>query len=143
MTIVKLKEAINIVDVASNYTELQGKGNNLKAKVNPLREGGDLYIYENTQKYYDFGTGVGGDAIDFIEIVENLNKREAISFLQEKYLNGVEVSSNYVPIPRAKQIEPIKDNEKLIKALTIKANRYLSNPLNPISTPNTKKSSIF
>ncbi len=119
-----IKNHIPILDVVENYTELRGGGNRLRAKENPLREGGDLDIYQDTQKYYDQGTGEGGDVIDFIQIVENLSKNEALTFLQEKYLNGVDLESSYIkPIPRNKPVK--KDNELLLANLETMANKYL------------------
>ncbi len=119
-----IKNHIPILDVVENYTELRGGGNRLRAKENPLREGGDLDIYQDTQKYYDQGTGEGGDVIDFIQIVENISKNEALTFLQEKYLNGVDLESSYIkPIPRNKPIK--KDNDLLLVKLETMANKYL------------------
>lgn len=43
-----IKNHIPILDVVENYTELRGGGNRLRAKENPLREGGDLDIYKDT-----------------------------------------------------------------------------------------------
>lgn len=126
------------MDVVSHYTELTGRGNRLRAKPNPLRDGGDLDIYLDTQKYYDQGTGEGGDVVDFIEKVENLSKHDALSFLQEKYLNGVDVSSNYTPSPR-KQYKPIKkDNDLLLAKLNKKATQLLQ-AMPPMGTVNLKR----
>lgn len=120
-----IKAEVQLSTVVEQYTELRGGGNRLRAVENPLREGGDLDIYQDTQKYYDHGTGNGGDAIDFIQTVENLDRKEAISFLSEKYLNGYELKSNYVPPkPRCKPVK--KDNNLLLQQIEIKANKYLS-----------------
>ena len=61
-----IKTKISLVEIAEQYTILAGRGNRLRCKPNPLRDGGDLDIYEDTQKYYDQGTGQSGDVIDFI-----------------------------------------------------------------------------
>ena len=120
-----IKNHVPLLDVVENYTELRGNGNRLRAKENPIRNGGDFDVYTDTQKYYDHGTGESGDVIDFIQIVENLDKHEAISFLSEKYFNGIELQSNYIkPIARNKPIE--KDNELLLTKLEKDAKKYLS-----------------
>lgn len=120
-----IKNHIPILDVVENYTEFKGNGNRHRAKENPIRDGGDFDVYTDTQKYYDHGTGESGDVIDFIQIVENIDKSEAISFLSEKYLHGIELQSNYTkPIPQNKPTK--KDNELLLANLETKANRYLS-----------------
>ncbi len=76
MTIQELKDQINIVEAVSYYTELTGRGNRLRAVPghNPIRSdgSGDFDVYQDTQKFYDHGTGTSGDVIDFIEKVENL-----------------------------------------------------------------------
>ena len=125
LSILKLKQQLDIVEVVTNYTEFTGVGNRLRAKPNPIREGGDLDIYQDTQKYFDHGTGEGGDVIDFIQIVENLSKGEALTFLKEKYLNGADLNSNYVkPKPRYKPVK--KDNELLLKVMEAKAKKHLT-----------------
>ncbi len=126
MTLIEnIKSHIPILDVVENYTELKGSASRLRAKENPVRDGGDFDVYTDTQKYYDHGTGESGDVIDFIQIVENLDKSEALSYLSEKYLNGMELQSNYMKPVR--QNTPIKkDNELLLAKLEIMANTYLS-----------------
>ncbi len=51
MTIQELKDRIDIVDVVSIYTELTGRGNRLRTKPNPIREGGDLDSLLEGAKY--------------------------------------------------------------------------------------------
>jgi len=125
MIIEELKEKVSFITVLEDHgVEFRGGGNRLRAKVNPIREGGDFDFYQDTQKYYDHGTGDGGDVVDFIEVVENLSKSDALSFLQEKYLNGADLPNNYIkPTPRYKPVK--KDNDKLSAQLEIKANKYL------------------
>ena len=120
---------IDIISVIENYTELIRSGSSYKAKENPLREekSSSLQIYTDTQKYYDFGTGEGGDVIDFIKAVENLNTNDAISFLQGKYLNGEEIKSEFRPLPRMRNKPAKKDNDRLLlDEVETKANKYLS-----------------
>jgi len=99
MTIQEIKDHIDIVEVVSTYTELSGRGNRLRAKPNPIREGGDFDVYQDTQKFYDQGTGESGDVIDFIEKVENLNRSEALSFLSER-LGGSDTAYTPRPLPK-------------------------------------------
>ncbi len=125
MTIQELKDRIDIVDVVSIYTELTGRGNRLRTKPNPIREGGDLDVYQDTQKYFDHGTGSGGDIVDFIQIMENLTRLESLSFLEEKYIGGSNhTPTRTIPKPRAKPIK--KNNDLLFAQLEAKANKYLS-----------------
>ena len=122
---------IDIISVIENYTELIRSGSNYKAKENPLRDekSSSLQIYTDTQKFYDFGTGESGDVIDFIKAVENLNTKDAISFLQGKYLNGEEIKSEYRPLPKMRNRPVKKDNDRLLIDMETKANKYLFAPL--------------
>lgn len=132
MTIHVLKQQIDIVEVVGHYTELTGHGNRLRAAKgrNPIRSdgSGDFDVYRDSQKYYDYGTGEGGDVVNFIKKVENLETADAMTFVSEKYLNGADLKSSYVP--RVGQYKPVKkDNEALMAALSAKAKRYLSAPI--------------
>lgn len=42
-------------------------------------------VYENTNSYYDFGSTNGGSVINLIKETQNLDTKEAINFLGEKY----------------------------------------------------------
>ena len=127
MTIQEIKDRTCIEELVSNYTELTGTGNRLRAVKgqNPVRGdgSGDFDIYLDTQKFFDYGMGEGGDVIDFIQLVENLDRSAALSFLQER-LGGMD--TNYTPRPRVQRPVKQKDNPLLIRQLTEKANRYLS-----------------
>ena len=131
-TISNLKQSIDIVELIGNYTSLKKVGDSFKANPNPLRDEktASLSVYPNTQRYYDFGSGEGGDIIDFIKSVEKLQSiKEAIYFLQKKY-SIRDIQRKYQP--KVYETEPIKkqDDDQLIKNLTYKSNGYLkSNPI--------------
>ncbi|MBM3709754.1 MAG: hypothetical protein FJW61_04970, partial [Actinobacteria bacterium] len=42
-----------------------------------------LTVYENTQSFFCFGCGKGGDVINFIMLAENLDFKEAINYLNK------------------------------------------------------------
>jgi len=130
-TNIETVKQIDIVSVIGSYTELIKSGANYRAKENPLREEktSSFQIYTTTQRYHDFGTHEGGDIIDFIRAVENLSMKEAITFLSDKYLNGMELNSNYTPPARKYPTAPIKDNELLISTIEQKAKTLLANRL--------------
>ncbi len=124
MTIAELKERISIDEVVGRYTELIGTGNKLSVKENPLREERtpSFFVYQNTQKFFDYGSGDGGDVVDFIEKVEKLSRVDAISFLQANYLGGADASLVARPLPRT-QAKPLKkNNDYLLAQLERKAN---------------------
>lgn len=125
MDIQELKERVPLAMVLEDYgAELVGRGNRLRAKVNPIRDGGDFDVYQDTQKFYDQGTGNGGDVIDFTQTMENLDREAARSFLEEKYLRGSNTpTSRPLPRPRVKPVK--KNNSFLLAELERKANIYL------------------
>lgn len=128
MTILKLKSQIDIVEVIRNYTELKGTGSKQHAKENPIREErtSSFFVYQDTQKYFDFGTGESGDIVDFIQQVEKLSMSEAVSFLKEKYLSLLEDKSIYRTLDRIPSKSLKKDNSKLMWILETKSKRFLN-----------------
>ncbi len=131
MTIEELKQHIDIVDVISDYTDLKGTGNRLRAMLNPIRDGGDFDVYKDTQKWYDQGTGEGGDIIDFARQVKQLNIAEAIAFLKKNYLGSATSSKGYKheyrTLPKLKEpVQTAEEENNLIKGLEQMATRYLA-----------------
>ncbi len=105
-----IKNNVNIVDVVERYTDLKKSGNSFLAVENPIREEktSSFYIYEDSQRFYDFGNDENqGDVIDFIGLVENLDKGKAIKFIEDHYIGDAE----YTP-------EPIKRTVANVPELT-------------------------
>ncbi len=90
MTFREIKDRVDVVDVVGNYTTLTGRGDRLRAAMgkNPIRSdgSGDFDVWHSSQKFFDFGSDEGGDVIDFIQIVENMDKSQAGRFLEERYI---------------------------------------------------------
>ena len=84
----RLKESLDIVDVVSSYVSLKPAGANLKGLC-PFHHEKTPSFTVNRQKnfYHCFGCGQGGDAIDFIMKIENLDYISAVRFLADK--NGI------------------------------------------------------
>lgn len=83
-----LHERIDIESVISPYVSLKRKGK-LLGGLCPFHneKTPSFYVYPETQSYYCFGCGSGGDAITFIKNIENLDYVEAVRLLCEK--NGI------------------------------------------------------
>jgi len=84
-SIEELKAHIDIVDVASRYCETKRiNDNQYQAKVNPIREEktSSLFFYRDSGKYKDFGSGEGGDVLDFIQAMERCTLPQAKEILQ-------------------------------------------------------------
>ena len=81
----ELRDRNDIVDVISPYVDLRVKGA-LDTGLCPFHneKTPSFTVYINTQSYYCFGCGSGGDAITFIKNIENLAYGEAVTLLAER-----------------------------------------------------------
>ena len=74
-----------IEDVFSSYTSLKKHGSTSKCLCPFHSEKTPSYtVYSDTQSFYCFGCGAGGDVISFIKRIENLSYIEAVRFLAER-----------------------------------------------------------
>lgn len=89
----QLKQYSDIERVVSGYVQLKKKGRYLVGLC-PFHseKSGSFFIYPQTQSFYCFGCGAGGDVITFIRRIENLEYMEAVKFLADKC--GLEVPEN-------------------------------------------------
>lgn len=81
----QLRNSNPINDVFSSYVSIKRYGNLYKCSC-PFHseKTPSCTIYIDTQSFYCFGCGAGGDVIKFIERIENLNYIESIRFLAER-----------------------------------------------------------
>ncbi|MCY0865977.1 MAG: DNA primase [Aquificaceae bacterium] len=77
---------IDIVDVISSYIELKRIGNNYAARC-PFHPDDTPSFYVSPSKgiFKCFGCGVGGDAIKFVSLYENIDYWEAVERLAKRY----------------------------------------------------------
>ncbi|MBC8609787.1 DNA primase [Massilimaliae timonensis] len=75
----------DIEDVVSSYLPLKREGRNQKTLC-PFHseKTPSMVIYPNTQSFYCFGCGAGGDVISFVMRIENLDYVEAVHFLAKR-----------------------------------------------------------
>lgn len=80
----------DIEDIVSSYVSLKREGRNQKCLC-PFHseKTPSMVVYRDTQSFYCFGCGAGGDVITFIRKIENLEYVEAIKFLAQRL--GLEV----------------------------------------------------
>ena len=80
----ELKKKVNILDVVSNYVKLIRRGRSYLA-ICPFHaeKTASFNIYPDSNSFYCFGCGIGGDIITFIEKAENLNYIDSLKFLAE------------------------------------------------------------
>ena len=81
----ELRQRCDIESIVSSYVPLKRKGR-LLGGLCPFHneKTPSFYVYPETQSYYCFGCGNGGDAITFIKNIENLDYVEAVKFLCDK-----------------------------------------------------------
>ena len=81
----RLKDANRIDDVMSNYVQIKRAGSVSKCLC-PFHseKTASCTIYSETQSFYCFGCGAGGDVITFIMKIENLDYFEAVKLLAER-----------------------------------------------------------
>ncbi len=81
----ELKYQNEITDVVSSYVNLKRAGRNVKGLC-PFHseKTASFVVYPETQSFYCFGCGAGGDVIGFIRRIENLEYMEAVRFLAQR-----------------------------------------------------------
>jgi len=81
----QLVQRCDIEDVLSSYVTLKRAGRNLKALC-PFHseKTASFVVYPDTQSFYCFGCGAGGDVISFIMRAENLDYPEAVRLLARR-----------------------------------------------------------
>ncbi len=90
-----IRQTARIVDIASQYTQLQKRGNRLLGLCPFHTEKTPSFsVDEDRQLYHCFGCGAGGDIFTLVMEKENLSFPEAVRYLAEKY---------HIPIPQKKQ----------------------------------------
>lgn len=106
-----LKASCDIEDIVSGYVKLTRKGKNLVGLC-PFHseKTGSFFIYPQTQSFYCFGCGAGGDTISFLKRIENLDYVEAVRLLAQKA---------GVPVPE----DSMDDSGARLKARTLEINR--------------------
>lgn len=106
----ELKYVANIEQTVSAYVALKRRGRNLLGLCPFHSEKTPSFtVYPETNSYYCFGCGNGGDVITFIKNIENIDYVDAIRFLAER--NGLAVP------------EEEKDSSSMQRAKILEINR--------------------
>ena len=81
----QLKLSCDIESIVSSYVNIKRQGRN-RACLCPFHseKTPSMVIYNDTQSFYCFGCGAGGDVITFIMKIENLEYIEAVKFLADR-----------------------------------------------------------
>ncbi len=115
MELKEILKKLDIVDVISSYIDLQRSGNNYRARC-PFHpdDTPSLFVSPSKGIWKCFGCGVGGDAIKFVALYENISYTEALLELAKKYKLPVKVQFK-------------KKDDKVLSALSMVAEYYHRN----------------
>ncbi len=118
-----LKNRIDIVELVRRYAELKKSGKNYMCR-SPFRNERtpSFCVSPDKQFWYDFGASEGGDAISFLERIENVSFVEAVELLAD--MAGVEV-----PKTLASEKGPSREEKKDIFSLHEKAAEFFATQL--------------
>ncbi|MCD4705326.1 DNA primase [bacterium] len=118
----EIKARLDIVDVLSEYIQLNQSGMNFKA-VCPFHKEKtpSFFVSPEKQIWHCFGCGSGGDIFEFIKKIEGLEFPEALRILADKA--NVNIDYNYNP-------ELNSQKTKILDILDETVNYYQQNLLN-------------
>lgn len=81
----ELKYKTDITDIVSTYVSLKKRGSTLVGLCPFHNEKTPSFtVYPETQSFYCFGCGAGGDAVTFIKKIENLDYIDAVKMLAQR-----------------------------------------------------------
>lgn len=81
----ELRDNNDIVSVIQGYVELKRSGSTYSCRCPFHSERTpSFHVYPDTQSYYCFGCGAGGDVVTFIRSIENLDYMESVRFLAQR-----------------------------------------------------------
>lgn len=94
--LLELRGRADIESVVSTYVTLKRKGKILTGLCPFHNEKTPSFtVYPETQSYYCFGCGNGGDAVTFIKNIENLDYVEAVRYLADRVGLAVPQDNNF------------------------------------------------
>ena len=81
----QLRDSNDIIDVAQGYVELKRSGRTHSCRC-PFHsdKSPSCHFYTDTQSFFCFGCGAGGDVITFIRLIENLDYMDSVRFLAQR-----------------------------------------------------------
>lgn len=93
MFVEQIRDANSIESVVSEYVELKRRGRNLVGLCPFHNEKTPSFtVFPETNSFYCFGCGVGGEVVTFIRVIENLSFVDAVKFLADR--SGVRIPTD-------------------------------------------------
>ena len=112
----EIKESNPIADVVSEFVTLTVKGKNHTGLCPFHNEKTPSFtVYPDSNSFYCFGCGTGGDVIDFVMKINHVDYAEAVSFLANR--------AN-VPLPQNENDKALKQKERLYEINQAAAKYY-------------------
>lgn len=119
----EVKERNDIVDIISSYVQLKSTGPSYKARCPFHSEKTPSFMVNRDKQIYKcFGCGEGGDVLNFIMKIENLEFVEALKLLAERVNISVETEAI-----NKKDYEAIKRKEQLYEISKLAAQFFFNN----------------
>ena len=113
----------DIVEIVSSYVTLRRNGSDFVGLCPFHREKTpSFHISSDKQLFYCFGCGTGGNLIDFVMKIENLDFVDSIKFLAER--SGVTLEEE-IYSPEVQKKHDLR--ERILKMNTLAAKRYVAN----------------
>ena len=112
-----MREANNIVDLISQYTELKPSGRNMMGLCpfpNHREKTASFSVSVDKQVYHCFGCSKSGGITQFLQEVRGMSFPEAIEFLAERAS---------IPLPKDENISSEQDKAREYRKLLFKLNR--------------------
>ena len=81
----ELKGRIDLYDVISPYVQLKKSGSSWVGLSPLAKKNTSFYVHPDKGFFKCFSSGEGGDAISFIQKIENLEFAEALEFLAQRF----------------------------------------------------------
>lgn len=115
--------------VERSGTTLSGRpGYQIRQGICPISDHdttGSFTIYDNTQRFYCFGCGATGDAIDFTKAIYNCSTKEALNMLGDTPEQPLNRPRRTIANQQMPQRPKVRDVEILNEALTYYSNTLL------------------
>ncbi len=82
----ELRARTDIEELIGKYTEIKHRGSRTPVALCPFHteKTPSFVVYKDTQSFYCFGCGIGGDAVSFIRNIERLDYTDAVKLLCER-----------------------------------------------------------
>lgn len=109
----ELRQRNDIESIISSYVNLKRTGRTSKGLCPFHNEKTPSFtVYHDTQSYYCFGCGSGGDVIGFVKNIENLDYVDAVKFLADKAGMSMPEENTYDATQNKRRLRMLEANRE-------------------------------